>query len=67
MADKERVKEMIIRIALGTVCSVAFIGISDGLYGLADKLEPKVPGAIAYKQVDAPESSNENGVVTADE
>ena len=67
MADKERVKEMIIRIALGAVCSVAFIGISDGLYGLADKLEPKVPGAIAYKQVDAPEASNENGVVTADE
>ena len=67
MADKERVKEMIIRIALGTVCSVAFIGISDGLYGLADKLEPKVPGAIAYKQVNAPEASNENGVVTADE
>ena len=56
MADKERVKETIARIAVGAVCSVAFIGISESLYGVAEKLEPKVPGAIAYKQVDAPET-----------
>lgn len=67
MADQEKIKKYAVKIGAALVCSLAFVGLSEGLLGIAQRYGPKIPGKIEYKQVDAPAAANDNGVVTADE
>lgn len=67
MADQEKFTKYAVKIGTALVCSLAFVGVSEGLLGIAQRYGPKIPGKIEYKQVDAPAAANANGVVTADE
>lgn len=67
MADKERIKSYAVRIGVVLVCSAAFVGVSGGLMSVADGAGAKLPGEVEYIRAEAPEASNENGVVTAEE
>lgn len=52
-----------VMVAASAVLAVAADPVQEALTGIL----PTQPGVIQYKQVDAPQATNENGVVTADE
>lgn len=67
MEEKDKIKKDVLKIGTVLVCSGVFVAAAAGLYSAAEGAGKKLPGKIAYQQVEAPEASNENGVVTADE